>query len=365
MQLQMQSQRYDRQQQHQHQQHQHHHHHHHQRTERSPERTPSLNPDYGFEFTTDIQARYQPSHSQHQCQFQTPSQNQHQQHRPRDRNDMSMAGACRMLANAGSTNSTTTKDPFRGRDDGRQLHSPPSSPRLLPTTSTLAASTCTSTAQSANTTPPRTTAPRSGRTEHRLTLPISGRLLRSDWVNLEGLIRCASACLGKEECTGISELGTFHFFSSPFLPLSLQHLICFGWKFPPVLSYPITLSVRSGVYLIVLYSCWRNSSTVTITGCADGKGVGGVSCVGGLAGGCTQKVGKCFGHWLAAIGVRNKVLVYLTSCRPSPHPPSFHSLLVPLALLQLHINRRGEGEQLHLRLCKAYSRVLWGARARA
>ena len=192
MQLQMQSQRYDRQQ--------------HQRTERSPERTP-LNTDYRFDFATEIQPRYQ-HQQQNQHQFQNPSQNQQHQQRARDRDDMSKAGARRMSINGGNTNGYNVNDSIRTRDDGCQLHSPPSSPRLLPTST------------SANTIT-RTTAPRNGRAEHRLTLPISGRLLRSDWVNLEGLIQCALGCLGKEECTGISELGTFHFLHLRNIPFLL------------------------------------------------------------------------------------------------------------------------------------------------
>ncbi|CCX32664.1 Similar to Altered inheritance of mitochondria protein 9, mitochondrial; acc. no. C5DBS6 [Pyronema omphalodes CBS 100304] len=77
------------------------------------------------------------------------------------------------------------------RDDSRpQQYPSPSSPH----------------ATSATSPPIPTPSPRNGRAGYQLSLPIP-RLQRSEWVNLEGLVECALSSLGKDECTGISELG--------------------------------------------------------------------------------------------------------------------------------------------------------------
>ncbi|KAF8541570.1 hypothetical protein BDD12DRAFT_494187 [Trichophaea hybrida] len=160
MQLQMTSQRYDRQQQQQHDQ--------------SPERVSKMNPE--FHYPTEIQER------------------QYQQ-RTKNRDGMSKAGPRRMSSgsindNATGAAKTTPLHSRRDRDDCCHLHSPPSSPRPHGTN-----------------TPSATASPsqRNGRAGHRLSLSIP-RLLRSDWVSLEGLVSCALSCLRKEECTRISEL---------------------------------------------------------------------------------------------------------------------------------------------------------------
>jgi hypothetical protein len=77
------------------------------------------------------------------------------------------------------------------RDDSRpQQYPSPSSPH----------------ATSATSSPIPTPSPRNGRAGYQLSLPIP-QLQRSEWVNLEGLVECALSSLGKDECTGISELG--------------------------------------------------------------------------------------------------------------------------------------------------------------
>jgi hypothetical protein len=192
MQLQMTSQRYDRQQQQQHDQ--------------SPERVSKMNPE--FPYPTGIQER------------------QYQQ-RTRNRDGVSKAGSRRMSSGSSNDNTTgavktTPLHSRRDRDDCCHAHSPPSSPRLHGTTTT--SSTPTSPSQ------------RNGRAGRRLSLSIP-RLLRSDWVSLEGLISCALGCLGKEECTRISELGKF---------CDVLITICF------VLA-PITFLYRRGMYLIMRY----------------------------------------------------------------------------------------------------------------
>jgi hypothetical protein len=166
MQLQMQSPRFDRQ--------------------RSPERTLPNSPDFYFDRPAEIQRQ------------------QHQHHqKTRDREGMAKTGARK--PSCGSNNNTgVIRDVLQSRRDDCRLHSPPSSPRLAPTT--LKPNT------NSNTT--STPSPRNGRAGHTLSLSIPPRLLRSDWVSLEGLVSVALACLNKEECTRISELGEFFFLAA-------------------------------------------------------------------------------------------------------------------------------------------------------
>ncbi|KAF8250644.1 hypothetical protein K440DRAFT_127535 [Wilcoxina mikolae CBS 423.85] len=207
MQLQMTSQRYDRQQQQQHDQ--------------SPERVSKMNPE--FHYPTEIQER------------------QYQQ-RTRNRDGMSKAGSRRM--SSGSINDsatgaakTTPLHSRRDRDDCCHLHSPPSSPRPHGTTTPSA---------------PASPSQRNGRAGHRLSLSIP-RLLRSDWVSLEGLVSCALSCLRKEECTRISELGKF---------CDVLITIC-------LVLTPITFLYRPGMYLILHYVVFEDESfSFMITDCA-------------------------------------------------------------------------------------------------
>ena len=165
----------------------------------------------------DIQEQHHHLHHHH---------HHHHHHQQRPARTMLKAGARRLSSGPpGSCDSLggAGKTSWRDRDDCCYLRSPPSSPRPYPSsTASITPPSSTSAsppaspppppATSTSTTVPAPPAPRNGRPAHKLSLSIPRRLLRSDWVSLEGLVSCALSCLRKDECTGISELGGFFFF---------------------------------------------------------------------------------------------------------------------------------------------------------